>query len=214
MGISPSSVVRLGTPKGITTSANSTVTCLYSADRVTGVIGVPHLLQNLAGGAAVPHDPHDSPVAVSPARPSPLASTSVSFHRCSAMSVISPCHIRDEALRRHMSSISRRRRVLLGPGRFGCRRRSLSRRAQSTSVAAQFLTIQAVSRKCPIGHALDISFENWTSRFENLRVPRTWKGVLFVGKDFRTWCCAGDEGVALRRRPCGGWLQTTTCCVG
>ena len=34
---------------------------------------------------------------------------------------------------------------------------------QSTSVAAQFLTIQAFSRKCPIGHALDISFENWTS---------------------------------------------------
>ena len=30
---------------------------------------------------------------------------------------------------------------------------------QSTSVAAQFLTIQAFSRKCPIGHALDISFE-------------------------------------------------------
>src|SRR6185295_13966448 len=34
---------------------------------------------------------------------------------------------------------------------------------QSTSEAAQFLIIQAVSRKCPIGHALDISFENWTS---------------------------------------------------
>ena len=30
-------------------------------------------------------------------------------------------------------------------------------------MAAQFLTIQAFSRKCPIGHALDISFENWTS---------------------------------------------------
>ena len=25
-------------------------------------------------------------------------------------------------------------------------------------------------------------------------MPRTWKGVLFVGKDFRAWCCAGDEG--------------------
>ena len=34
---------------------------------------------------------------------------------------------------------------------------------QSTSVAAQFLTIQPFPRKCPIGHALDISFENWTS---------------------------------------------------
>ena len=31
-------------------------------------------------------------------------------------------------------------------------------------------------------------------KFEKLRVPRTWKGVLFVGKDFRTWCCARDEG--------------------
>jgi hypothetical protein len=31
-------------------------------------------------------------------------------------------------------------------------------------------------------------------RFEILRVPQTWKGVLFVGKDFRAWCCAGDEG--------------------
>jgi hypothetical protein len=36
---------------------------------------------------------------------------------------------------------------------------------QSTSVVAQFLTIQAVSRKCSIGHTLDISFENWTSSF-------------------------------------------------
>jgi hypothetical protein len=32
------------------------------------------------------------------------------------------------------------------------------------------------------------------TKFENLRVPRTCKGVLFVGKDFRAWCCAGDEG--------------------
>ena len=59
----------------------------------------------------------------------------------------------------------------------------------------------------------DLGGESGTE-IENLRVPRTWKGVLFVGKDFRTWCCAGDEGLALRRRPCGGWRQTTTCCVG
>jgi hypothetical protein len=39
----------------------------------------------------------------------------------------------------------------------------VSQRQQSTTVAAQFLTIQDFSRKCPIGHALDISFENWTS---------------------------------------------------
>ena len=42
---------------------------------------------------------------------------------------------------------------------------------------------------------------------ENLRVPRTWKGVLFVGKDFRTWCCAEDEGLALRSRPAVGGFK-------
>jgi hypothetical protein len=31
------------------------------------------------------------------------------------------------------------------------------------SVAAELFTIQSFSRACPIGHALDISFENWTS---------------------------------------------------
>src|SRR4029077_15931310 len=44
------------------------------------------------------HDPHGSPVAVSPPPPSPLVSTSVSFHCWSTMSVISPCHLRDEVL--------------------------------------------------------------------------------------------------------------------
>ena len=83
-----------------TTSANSTVTCLYSADWVACVSGVPHSLQNLEfGGSSVPHDPQNSPVAVSPPPPSPLGSTSVSFHRWSAMSVISPCHLRHEVLR-------------------------------------------------------------------------------------------------------------------
>ena len=49
-----------------TTSANRTVTCLYSADRAACVTGVPHSLQNLElGGSSVPHDPHGSPVAVS-----------------------------------------------------------------------------------------------------------------------------------------------------
>src|SRR6516165_6204187 len=80
-----------------TTSANSTVTCLYSADRLTGVTGAPHSLQNLEfGGSSVPHDPHDSPAAVSAPRPS---STSVSCHRWSTVSVISPCHLRDILLR-------------------------------------------------------------------------------------------------------------------
>ena len=49
-----------------TTSANSTVTCLYSADRVACVTGAPHSLQNLEfGGSSVPHDPQNSPAAVS-----------------------------------------------------------------------------------------------------------------------------------------------------
>src|SRR6516165_8451281 len=47
------------------TSANSTVTCLYSADVAAGVIGAPHLLQNReSGGSSVPHDLHPNPVAV------------------------------------------------------------------------------------------------------------------------------------------------------
>src|SRR5271166_2432916 len=67
-----------------TTSANKTVTCLYSAARVTCVSGVLHSLQNLEfGGSSVPHDPHNSPVAVSPPPPSRLGSTSASFHRWS-----------------------------------------------------------------------------------------------------------------------------------
>jgi hypothetical protein len=40
-----------------TTSANNTVTCLYSADWVADVIGVPHSPQNLAVAPnCVPHD--------------------------------------------------------------------------------------------------------------------------------------------------------------
>src|ERR1700739_4958115 len=81
-----------------TTSANSTVTCLYSADRLTYVTGAPHSLQNLEfGGSSVPHDPHRSPAAVS--APRLLSSTSVSCHCWSTMSVISPCHLRHEVLR-------------------------------------------------------------------------------------------------------------------
>src|SRR6185369_6245957 len=83
-----------------TTSANSTVTCLYSADRLSCVTGAPHSLQNLEfGGSSVPHDPQSSPVTVSPPPPSPLGSTSVSFHCWLTMSVISLCHLRHEVLR-------------------------------------------------------------------------------------------------------------------
>jgi hypothetical protein len=48
-----------------TTSANSAVTCLYSAGVVAVATGAPHLLQNReSGGSSVPHDPHRNPVAV------------------------------------------------------------------------------------------------------------------------------------------------------
>src|SRR6478736_8705862 len=82
-----------------TTSANSTVTCLYSADWVAGVSRVPHSPQNLAAVLdCAPQEPQNSPVALSPPPPSPLGSTSVSFHRWSTMSVISPCYLRHEVL--------------------------------------------------------------------------------------------------------------------
>ena len=83
-----------------TTSANSTVTCLYSAAVAAGLTGAPHLLQNReSGGSSVPHDPHNSPAAVTAPRPSPVPPTSVSCHRWSTMSVISPSHLRDEVSR-------------------------------------------------------------------------------------------------------------------
>ena len=72
-----------------TTSANSTVTCLYSADRLTSVTGAPHSLQNLAlGTQRVPHDPQDGR-GRQRAGTSALSSTSVSCHRRSDMSAIS-----------------------------------------------------------------------------------------------------------------------------
>src|SRR6478672_9092478 len=83
-----------------TTSANKTVTCLYSAAVAAGLTDAPHLLQNReSGGSSVPHDPHNSPPAVSAPRPPPVPSTSVSCHRWSAMSVISLCHLKDGVLR-------------------------------------------------------------------------------------------------------------------
>src|ERR1700751_5648939 len=53
-----------------TTSANKTVTCLYSAGFGLAETAAPHSLQNFAiSFSAVPHDPHDSPVAVISRRP-------------------------------------------------------------------------------------------------------------------------------------------------
>ncbi|MGO9031468.1 hypothetical protein, partial [Mycobacterium sp.] len=48
-----------------TTSANNTVTCLYSAGVVAVATATPHSLQNFEfGGSAVPHDPHTRAAAV------------------------------------------------------------------------------------------------------------------------------------------------------
>src|SRR6476659_1960537 len=53
-----------------TPSADSTETCLYSADRLTCVTGAPHSLQHLEfSGSSAPHDPQNSPGAVSPPSP-------------------------------------------------------------------------------------------------------------------------------------------------
>ena len=62
-----------------TTSANSTVTCLYSAECVAGVSRAPHSLQKLPVGETerAPQEPQISPVAVSRPPSSWLTLTSV-----------------------------------------------------------------------------------------------------------------------------------------
>ena len=75
-----------------TTSANRTVTCLYSADFAAADTAAPHSLQNLEfGGSSVPHDPHTTvAVVMSRGQPtvvhvtivSPLASQHVPYRRC------------------------------------------------------------------------------------------------------------------------------------
>ena len=67
-----------------TTSANNTVTCLYSADWVACASRAPHSLQNLAVALnSVPHELQDGPTAVRAPRPCPPSSTSIWCHRCS-----------------------------------------------------------------------------------------------------------------------------------
>src|ERR1700733_6158139 len=83
-----------------TTSANNTVTCLYSARGGRAETAAPHSLQNLAVALdCAPQEPQNRPVAVSPPPPSELGSTSISFHCCWAVSVISSSHLRYEVLR-------------------------------------------------------------------------------------------------------------------
>ncbi|SRR5882757_1028184 len=73
---------------------------LCSADWAACVSRAPHLLQNFAVGLdCAPQETQTGPVAVNPPTPSPLGSTSVSFHCWSVMSVRSPCHLRHEVLR-------------------------------------------------------------------------------------------------------------------
>jgi UDP-N-acetylmuramoyl-L-alanyl-D-glutamate--2,6-diaminopimelate ligase len=74
-----------------TTSANSTVTCLYSAGRGACVSRAPHSRQNLpAERDCAPQEQQISSVAVAPPLSPGQTSTSVSFHRWSVMSGISP----------------------------------------------------------------------------------------------------------------------------
>jgi hypothetical protein len=74
-----------------TTSANSTVTCLYSAGVVAVATAAPHSLQNFEfGGSSVPHDPHTKAAAViSLGRPAPQSFTALSCHHRPA----NMCHI-------------------------------------------------------------------------------------------------------------------------
>src|SRR5262245_35276695 len=88
-----------------TTSANSNVTCLYSANRLTCVTAAPHSLQNLAfGGSSVPHEPHDGAVAGRAPRSSP---TPPSFHCRSAGS---QCYAKLISIT-HWAAISERREL-------------------------------------------------------------------------------------------------------
>jgi hypothetical protein len=59
------------------------------------------------------------------------------------------------------------------------------------SVAAELFTIQSFSRACPIGHALDISFENWTSSLR-IYTMMTPPPPLMKGCRFSNCVSSGD----------------------
>jgi hypothetical protein len=62
-------------------ASNELSGCLHSAEWAACVSRGPHSPQNLAVGLdCAPQEPQNSPVAVSPPPPSPLGSTSESFH--------------------------------------------------------------------------------------------------------------------------------------
>ena len=118
-----------------------TVTCLYSADRMTCVTGAPHSLQNLElGGSSVPHDPQ-----CSPRRGQSTATIPAGVH----VSIVSPLvndvrHIAAPSPTRsfdpHMSSISR------GTARIGLAPVGRVRKTASRSFSIRRRTVAAASR--------------------------------------------------------------------
>ena len=81
-----------------TTSANSTVTCLYSADRLACVTGAPHSLQNLSPAAALCHTTRTT---------IPLLSLHRDRPRAAHVSIVSPLVRRCPSYRRAISEASR-----------------------------------------------------------------------------------------------------------
>jgi hypothetical protein len=167
-----------------TTSANNTVTCLYSADWVAGVSGEPHSLQNLAVDAAkAPHDLHERSAAVSAAGPSPLPSTSVSCHRWSDMSAIShPGTLPDSPFPRRRTAVGCIQICtpidcwMKRATRYSCRRSELRTRGRGSRVSvgrldesSNVLTVEPAHRSTHHGRA---AFPN--ERRTRSRVP-TWR---------------------------------------
>ena len=101
-----------------TTSANRTVTCLYSADRVTGETGAAHLWQNEeSGDNCVPQDEHDSPVVVNPTPLGPRQYGVTPDQRCPAIShTASDLDVRD-LIKRGWAGLASRAWTASGSGR-------------------------------------------------------------------------------------------------
>ena len=64
---------------------------------------------------------------------------------------------------------------------------------------------------------MQVTASRYDTEVENVRVPRTWKGVLFAGRAFGHGAVQEMKGLALRSRPCGReaanhhmlrWLKT------
>jgi hypothetical protein len=101
-----------------TTSANRTVTCLYSADRVARATGAAHLLQNSeSGGSCVPQEVHDSPAVVSPPPMGPRQYGVTADRRCLVIShTASDLDVRD-AMARWLAGLASSAWTASGSGR-------------------------------------------------------------------------------------------------